>query len=171
MRLLQRKTHRANSQHDPHGSSRQHAALQPAKTPQTADRCGNIQQGPAKFTAGAWFNPPAKLNTHCLLAITNAKNWHLQIEYNFWCTRRISKRHGVWPTDRIIPFGLTALIFSESAVQGRISVKTPASLKRRAINCVTCDPKSIIRIESDIVLIPRISAKEFRNHPLFLAQS
>jgi hypothetical protein len=73
------------------------------------------------------------------------------------------------PPDRIIPFGLAVLIFSESLVQGNILVKTPASRRRRAINCVNCDPKSIISIESDIALIPQISARDFGNTHLFTA--
>src|ERR1700722_17537416 len=52
------------------------------------------------------------------------------------------------PPDRITAFGFSRAKASEAFENGWISQKTPASRTRRAISCVTCEPKSTMRTKS-----------------------
>ena len=52
------------------------------------------------------------------------------------------------PPDRITAFGLSRANASAAFENGWISQKTPASRTRRAISCVTCEPKSTMRTKS-----------------------
>src|SRR5512134_1253456 len=54
----------------------------------------------------------------------------------------------MWLPDRITPFGANARTKSSLTSAGWISQYTLASRTRRAISCVTCEPKSRIRILS-----------------------
>jgi len=51
------------------------------------------------------------------------------------------------PPDRMTPLGLKSfMLFDETLLKGCISEYTPDSLTRLAINCVTWEPKSMMRI-------------------------
>jgi len=50
--------------------------------------------------------------------------------------------------DRITPLGAIRAKASAAALNGTISLYTPASRTRRAISCVTWLPKSTMRMES-----------------------
>src|SRR3984957_3479359 len=52
------------------------------------------------------------------------------------------------PPDRSTAFGFSRAKASEACENGWISQKTPASRTRRAISCVTCEPKSTMRTKS-----------------------
>src|SRR3984957_16431574 len=52
------------------------------------------------------------------------------------------------PPDRITAFGFSRAKASEALENGWISQKPPASRTRRAISCVTCEPKSTMRTKS-----------------------
>src|SRR5512139_2596140 len=54
----------------------------------------------------------------------------------------------MWLPDRITPFGANSRTKASVTSAGWISQYTLASRTRRAINCVTCEPKSRIRILS-----------------------
>src|SRR5260221_1428430 len=54
----------------------------------------------------------------------------------------------MWLPERITPLAPNSRTKSSETSQGWISQYTFASRTRRAINCVTCDPKSRIRILS-----------------------
>src|SRR5580704_9627024 len=52
------------------------------------------------------------------------------------------------PPDRITALGFSRAKASDALENGWISQKTPASRTRRAISCVTCEPKSTMRTKS-----------------------
>ncbi len=50
------------------------------------------------------------------------------------------------PPDKITPIGANCLTSSDVSVNGKISQYTPISRTRRAMSCVYCEPKSMIKI-------------------------
>src|ERR1044071_4352739 len=77
------------------------------------------------------------------------------------------------PPERMTPTGLFSRIFSIGVLNGTISEYTDSSRRRRAINCVYCEPKSRTRIvwwDTNGGIIPQgLAVRAIKNTTFVLA--
>ena len=106
--------------------------------------------GVAELALRARLDLAAQLLRHRLHAVADAEHRHAELEHRLRrAQRRAPRRSLAWLPERMMPLRLRTRARTSSLTSyGWISQKTCASRTRRAISCVTCEPKSRMRILS-----------------------